>query len=81
MTWSGRDGAAPGDVVPVAQVDSGGAISAIYAWDASAGRWLGYFPGTDGLPGANTLTALRTGQAYWVAVSGSGPVQWQVGTQ
>jgi hypothetical protein len=54
------------------------AVSAIYAWDATAARWMAYFPGADAVPGANTLQSLSTGQAYWIAVNGSTPVSWSM---
>ncbi len=76
VTWSGGDGVAPGAALNSAQsMAGGGAVTALYTWDAATVGWLAYFPGADGLPGANTLTALKTGQAYWVAVSG-GAVAW-----
>jgi hypothetical protein len=81
ITWSGLDGTALADVLPDAQISGCGAISAIYAWDSADSRWLGYFPGAPTAAGAETLTALKRGQAYWVAVPGSGSVEWQVGVQ
>lgn len=44
----------------------GEGITAIYSWLASERRWLGYFPNGVDVPGANDLTELRSGTAYWV---------------
>jgi hypothetical protein len=83
VTWSGADQVAVKDALAgtgAAQggSDVSGAISAIYAWDATAARWLAYFPGADAVPGANTLQSLANGQAYWIAVNGSSPVSWSI---
>ena len=48
------------------------------SWDAATQAWRAYFPAGAGVPGANDLTALRTGSAYWVAISGPGPVIWPI---
>jgi len=38
-------------------------IVAIYAYDASAGRWLRYVPGLPSF--VNNLSRVHRGQAYW----------------
>jgi hypothetical protein len=50
----------------------GGALRAVYWWDASNGTWLHYFP--DAPEYANTLKSLQPGLAYYVSVSF--PVTW-----
>ncbi len=58
--WPGADGTA---------IDEAGLpeeVIVIYAWDETARRWLGYFPGLDDVPGLNTLAAFSYGATYWV---------------
>jgi hypothetical protein len=81
VSWTGPDGVTPADALAGTGAATGGtnvtsAIGAIYAWDSAAAQWLAYFPGSGNVPGANTLASLKTGEAYWFAVSGSAPVQW-----
>ena len=47
IEWPGEDGAVLADVLP-------DGVVAVYAWDETAGTWLGYFPDIDHVPGANT---------------------------
>ena len=87
ITWAGADN------IPVTDALKGGAstanpggndisssVTAVYGWNASSQTWLGYFPNGVNVPGANNLTALSTGQAYWVAITGPGSVTWTVTT-
>jgi len=87
ITWAGADN------IPVADALKGGAstknpggndissqVTAVYGWNASSQTWLGFFPTGVNVPGANNLTALNTGQAYWVAITGPGSVTWTVTT-
>ena len=80
VTWLGEDGIAPGDAISGANGGSNitGQVTAIYGWDAASQSWQAYFPGGAGVPGANNLTALRTGQAYWIAIAGPGGISWTV---
>ncbi|MEO8540346.1 MAG: hypothetical protein ABI577_11440 [bacterium] len=80
ITWSGTDAIAPGTALkgPSGGNDISGQTSAIYGWDAAAQRWLGYFPSGANIPGANDLTALKTGAAYWIAINGPSSVSWPV---
>lgn len=80
VTWSGTDGVAPGTALkgPAAGPDITSQTSAIYGWDAAAQRWLGYFPGGAGVPGANDLSSLKAGSAYWVAITNPAGVSWPV---
>ncbi|WP_322796954.1 hypothetical protein [Tepidiforma sp.] len=74
VTWTGADQA------PIAAALAGvrGAnVTAIYGWDAASQSWLAYFPAGAGVPGANTLTVLEQGMAYWVAVDGAGG-RWEM---
>lgn len=69
ITWGGRD-SAPGDVVAAA----GGAISAIYGYDAATGAWRKYGAGAPGY--VNDLTTLTFGQVYWVIAERSYELQF-----
>jgi len=69
--WPGPDGLAIDDArVPEEVV-------VIYAWDEVAGRWLGYFPGLEHVPGLNTLSAFLSGTTYWIAAAEA--VTWTPG--
>jgi len=86
VSWPGSDGVTPADALAAVGSASGGSnvaasVSAVYAWDNATGTWLAYFPGAGGVPGANTLASLKTGQPYWFALAGSSPVQWKVWAQ
>jgi hypothetical protein len=85
ITWSGADN------IPVADAlggtganDAGNDISAevtaVYGWNQASQDWLGYFPSGVSVPGANDLTVLRTGNAYWIAIKAPGPVTWTYAT-
>lgn len=80
VTWLGEDGIAPGQALAGANGGSNitNQVSAIYGWDAATQTWQAYFPDGAGVPGANNLTALRAGQAYWIAIEGPGGIRWTV---
>ena len=68
--WPGADGVA---------IDEAGLPEeavAVYTWDETTRRWLGYFPGLEYVPGLNTLTGLAQGRTYWIAVEE--PLTWTV---
>ena len=44
-------------------------VVAVYTWDETTGRWLGYFPGLEHVPSLNTLSAFSSGATYWVAAA------------
>jgi len=83
ITWAGEDGISPAEALmgndpPATDITDD--VTAIYGWNQSAQEWEGYFPAGVGVPGANDLTALRTGQAYWIAIKGPGNVTWTIAT-
>lgn len=80
VTWPGEDGISPAEALTGAggSADITAQVTAIYGWDAATQSWSAYFPSAGGVPGANNLTALRTGTAYWVAISGPGLVTWAI---
>lgn len=80
ITWNGADGMTPAAALqgPAGAADITSKVTAMYGWDAATQAWRAYFPAGAGVPGANDLTALRTGSAYWVAISGPGPVIWPI---
>ena len=74
LEWGGREGA---DIA--AALEEGGLterVIVIYGWDEVEERWRPYFPGLQDVPGLNTLSSLRQGGRYWVAVTE--PVIWTV---
>ena len=48
------------------------------SWDAAAQQWLGYFPSGVNVPGANDLVSLKTGSAFWIAITGPSSVTWTI---
>ncbi len=86
ITWIGADGISVDDAIS-GTGDSGAnpggndisdSVTAIYGWDAAAQQWLGFFPSGVNVPGANDLTSLKTGDAYWIAITGPSSVTWTI---
>jgi hypothetical protein len=79
ITWRGADGMAPAEALrgPAGATDITSKVTAIYGWDA-AQAWHAFFPSGSGVAGANDLTALKAGSAYWIAVAGPGNVTWSI---
>ena len=74
VKWGGSEGA---DIA--AALEEGGLterVIVIYGWDEVEERWRPYFPGLQDVPGLSTLSSLRQGGRYWVAVTE--PVIWTV---
>ncbi|MCC7365777.1 MAG: hypothetical protein IT303_15540 [Dehalococcoidia bacterium] len=85
VTWTGSDDIPVEDALKGTGLNEGGSdifdqVTAVYGWDAAAQDWLGYFPAGVGVPGANDLTALEMGQAYWIAIKGPSSVTWTIET-
>lgn len=83
VTWVGADNISPADALRGTGPNAGGSnifdkVTAVYGWNAATQQWLAFFPSGVNVPGANNLTALRTGEAYWVAITAPGPVSWTV---
>jgi hypothetical protein len=51
-------------------------VGAIWRFNPATQTWGGYFPGSDGVPGANDFTTLQNGQAYFFALKNPGTVTW-----
>jgi hypothetical protein len=82
VTWSGPD-ASPGDALKGSGPATGGSdvsghVTAVYGWNAPAQSWRAYFPSGAGVPGANDLAVMESGQPYWIAIRGTAPVEWLV---
>lgn len=78
LVWNGTDNIAAKDALQGIESPDNPAtnnvyfvVTAIFAWNAPAQAWAGYFPQAerDGLPGVNDFTTLRNGTAYWFAVT------------
>lgn len=83
ITWTGADGVPVGHALAGSGLAAGGTnvtadVSALYGWNAAEQDFDAYFPSGVDVPGANDLAVLRTGQAYWVAIKGPGPVSWTI---
>lgn len=51
-------------------------VGAIWRFNPQTQSWGGYFPGSEGVPGANDFTTLQNGQAYFFALKNPGTVTW-----
>jgi hypothetical protein len=84
ITWAGQDNISVTNALSGAVGDGANDIfdevTAVYGWNQASQSWLGFFPAGVSVPGANDLTALRTGQAYWIAIKGPDSVTWTIGT-
>jgi hypothetical protein len=83
ITWAGADGISPTDALKATGKNTGGTaiydkVTAVYGWNQASQTWLGFFPSGVGVPGANDLTSLVLGNAYWVAITGPDSVTWTV---
>ena len=52
-------------------------VTAIWQYNTSIHAYQGYFPGSEGVPGANDFTTLRKGVGYFIAIN-VGTVNWTV---
>jgi len=85
VTWTGADATPVADALKGTGANDAGndisdQVTVVYGWDAPAQDWLGYFPGGVNVPGANDLTKLMSGAAYWIAIKGPGSVNWTIAT-
>jgi hypothetical protein len=84
ITWAGQDGISPSDALRgTVGEDSNDIIdqvTAVYGWNQTSQTWLAFFPAGVSVPGANDLTALENGAAYWIAIKGPDPVTWTIAT-
>jgi hypothetical protein len=83
VTWRGADGVPPADALKDAGAANGGSdiaseVTALYAWNAAAQSWQAYFPAGAGVPGANDLVSLKSGEALWIAIRGPNAVIWSI---
>ena len=83
ITWIGADGISPSDALSGTGANAGGddimaMVTAVYGWEQASQTWLGFFPAGLNVPGANDLTILTLGNAYWIAITAPGPVTWTV---
>ena len=78
IAWVGRDnieigGALAGVESPTDDPTTNSVstvVASVFTWDTPGQRWLAYFPSGTGIPGANDISTLRQGAAYWIAKSG-----------
>jgi hypothetical protein len=86
ITWAGADAIPVMDALKGTGTsgknpggnDISASVTAIYGWDQAAQQWLGFFPTGVNVPGANDLTSLKSGQAYWMAITGPSSVTWTI---
>jgi hypothetical protein len=56
--------------------DVSGSVGVVYRFNGATQTWEAYFPGADGVPGANDFTTLQNGGAYFVALKSGGQLTW-----
>ena len=83
--WFGPDNIPVADALAGTGANSAGNditeyVTAVYGWDGQAQKWLGYFPNGVDVPGANDLTVLENGEAYWIAINEPAGVDWVITT-
>ena len=80
ITWAGEDGVSPSAALAGGSPDITAGVTAIYGWEGASQTWLRFFPTGVGVPGANDLSTLTLGQAYWTAVTVPDSIPWTVTT-
>lgn len=85
VTWPGADRISVSDALKGTGKNADGddifdQVTAVYGWDAPGQKWLGFFASGVAVPGANDLTSMDTGSAYWVAIKGPGSLPWKIAT-
>ncbi|MGE5594994.1 MAG: hypothetical protein ACM3S1_03035 [Hyphomicrobiales bacterium] len=81
LGWLGPDGA---DILAALQGnlspdgDLSDDVTAIFSWDSENQDWLGYFPGSEDVPGANDFSTFSFGQAFWIAIDDPNGLTWTV---
>ena len=82
LSWGGVDGVSVENVLrgigTPGGVDIAHRVTAVFEWDATEQAWKAYFPGATGIPGGADFTSFRAGRVYWVAINGSGTLNWIV---
>jgi hypothetical protein len=85
IVWQGRDNADVEDALNGQETpanpntnDISGVVTAIFRYNNPQQRFEGYFPGSEGIPGANDFSTFTKGEAYWIAISQSGSLTWTV---
>ena len=85
VAWSGIDGISAANALKGTETPDNPAtnnifssVTAMFRWNGGQQKWEAYFPGSEGVPGANDFSTLSKGQAYWIATSTSGSIVWTV---
>ncbi|WP_322797105.1 Calx-beta domain-containing protein [Tepidiforma sp.] len=81
IVWTGADNKSIAQAIGGTQqgtTNVSGLIGAIWLFNPQTQAWLGYFPGSEGVPGANDFTTFRSGTAYFIALRPTAPavVNW-----
>ncbi len=81
IVWAGADNKPISQAIGGTQAGTtniSGLVGAIWLFNPQTQSWLGYFPGSEGVPGANDFTTFRAGAAYFIALRPTAPatVNW-----
>jgi uncharacterized repeat protein (TIGR01451 family) len=85
ITWAGANNISVSDALKGTGANDAGndifdQVTAVYGWEQASQNWLGFFPAGVNVPGANDLTKLIEGSAYWIAIKGPSSVTWTIAT-
>jgi len=85
IVWQGADGAdiqtaLTGNSAVPATNNVSGSVTAIFRYNGATQSFQAFFPNSSGTPGASDFTTFSKGQAYFVAQSGPGNINWTVVT-
>jgi hypothetical protein len=78
IVWMGQNGISPAAALSGGNPNITNITTALYGWVAATQTWLGFFPSGVNVPGANDLTALVNGEAYWIHLTSG--TSWTVPT-
>ncbi len=85
VAWNGSDGMGVANALKGIETPDNAAtnnvfssVTAVFRWNGGSQKWEAYFPGSEGVPGANDFSTFSKGQAYWIATNASGSIVWTV---
>ncbi|MGH2634045.1 MAG: IPT/TIG domain-containing protein, partial [Tepidiformaceae bacterium] len=74
IIWRGADGASIAAALNGLTGDITAKVSSVYMWDPTQAMWFAYFTGSDGMPGATSMTTFARGGVYWISLTQPGSV-------
>ncbi|MCC6387781.1 MAG: IPT/TIG domain-containing protein [Dehalococcoidia bacterium] len=85
VAWNGTDGMGVANALKGIETPDNAAtnnvyssVTAVFRWNGGSQKWEAFFPGSEGVPGANDFSTFSKGQAYWIATNATGSIVWTV---